>query len=157
MGETNHWEAALLLMDKGRGETRSLSGIVVTATTLLPVSNPFYLLWLRRSLGKDLLRKNQEQLLIPMSRTGHSHHSWRIPCLRTRVGEQWDHFFLFSIFIIWAFFLWVGKGCFESLGEDGEDSSGWCTFYNRYLTPGKLGKASLRRLSLRTEGWMRWC
>ena len=143
-------------MDKGRGETRSLSGILVTATTfLLPASNPFYLLWLRRSLGKGLRRKNHDPRAIVNTHV----QDWSQPSqLKNSMPENKGGRtvgslpFLFSMFIIWAFFLWVGKGCFESLGEDGEDSSGWCTFYNRYLTPGKLGKASLRRLSLRTEG-----
>jgi len=67
-------------MDGGRGETRSLTQIAVTATAfLLPASNSFYLLWLRRNPGKNLHRKImiQRQLLIPMSRTGLSHPSWK--------------------------------------------------------------------------------
>lgn len=41
-------------------------------------------------------------------------------------------------------------GCLESPGVDGKDSSGCCTFSNRYLTPGKLGQAFLRS-DLRAE------
>ena len=60
----------------------------------------------------------QEQLLIPMSRTGHSHHSWRIPCLRTRVGEQWDHFLFYSPCSSYGlFFCGWGRGALSHLGR----------------------------------------
>lgn len=140
MGSRDQWGAALLLTDKCRGETRSLAGIIVIATNfLLLASNLFYLPWLR-SLGKDLHRKivSWGQSLTPISMTSHIHHSWRIPCLRTR-----GHFLnsgSLSYGLFWgAGVLWVTWGGLQNTLLDGAQS------VKRYLIPGKLGKFFFRR------------
>lgn len=97
----------------------------------------------RRSLGKDSHRKImiQKQSWTPTSLTSHSHHSWRIPCLRTKIREQWGGFLFHSLYSPYGLF---GGG--EHLGspwEYAEDSSRWSNSVTS--TPGKLEKAFLRR------------
>ena len=117
--------SSFALMGKARGEARSFAGIAVIATNLHGLYPTPFTCPAEKKPWQGFIQKNHDPKAIttPTSMISHSRHRWRIPCLRTRIGEQWGHFLFYSLYssygLLGAGSVWGHLGSMEKTPVDG--------------------------------------